>query len=232
MGRSGDQAPGFRGGDERTRPRVHVCQVRRHIRHGLGADRRRPRRAALLQRLRARRGARERVFVLAQPRREQRRRTRRRARARRRRPGAPRRPAHVAQRDARRVLANRDGRRAGWRRVRRALRRQGVRRHRGHRDVSARGPHRGDRGDQHEDRRALFAGRGVPLDHRRVRRRAPRRPRELLRRGGVRRRRALRRRFRVVRGERNVASVSAFSAEHHTRREDRADRQASAHGAP
>jgi phytepsin len=30
----------------------------------------------------------------------------------------------------------------------------------------------------------------------------------------------------------NVASVSAFSAEHHAQREDRADRQASAHGAP
>ena len=41
-----------------------------------------------------------------------------------------------------------------------------LRRHRGHRHVSARRTHRGDRGDQREDRRAVRARRGVPLDHR------------------------------------------------------------------
>ena len=148
LGGARRRGPDVRGGDEGTRARVPVRQVRRHPGHGVEPDLRRRRRAAVLQRLPAGPRALQRLQLLAQPQGESERRnrarrirfrfrfSRRRAGSRRRGPGALHRRAHVAPRDARGVLAGgarrRDARRrAGARRV--PARRRALRRHRRHR---------------------------------------------------------------------------------------------------
>ena len=66
VGGAGDQEPGLRRGDQRTRHCIPLFQIRRHPRHGLGHHRGQRRDPAVLQRRRPRPGHRERVLVLAQ----------------------------------------------------------------------------------------------------------------------------------------------------------------------